>query len=85
MARPASRPAPIGGSNKLLSVESAALYLDMPPARLRRYWRNFGLPARRVGRELRFRQRDLDSYIAALPVLNNTPRPGRDWQRVKTG
>jgi len=71
----------LGGSNRLLSVESAAAYLDMPVTRLRRHWRDFGLPARRVGRELRFRERDLDEYVRGLPVLNDAPRPGRDWQR----
>jgi hypothetical protein len=54
---------PSGGSNQLLNLANAALYLDMPERRLRDNWRRWGIPAYRVGRELRFRVRDLESWL----------------------
>ena len=59
----------LGGSNKLLSLADAAAYLGIPdPLKLRRYWRQWGLPFTKVGRELKIRQRDLDAWIAKRPA-----------------
>ncbi len=55
---------PAGGSNRLLDVAKAAEYLDVPERRLRDNWRRWGIRAYKVGRELRFRERDLESYLA---------------------
>ena len=52
-----------GGSNKLLNLANAAAYLDMPERRLRDNYRQWGIPAYKVGREHRFRVRDLDAYV----------------------
>lgn len=59
-----------GGSNRLLDIPKAAAYLDVPPRRLRDNWRRWGISACKVGRELRFRERDLESWLAsnAVPV-----------------
>jgi excisionase family DNA binding protein len=54
---------PSGGSNRLLSISTAAEYLAIPERRLRDNWRRWGLRAYRVGRELRFRERDLENWL----------------------
>lgn len=53
----------VGGSNRLLNIPHAAELLDVPVRRLRDQWRAWGIPAFRVGRELRFRERDLWAWI----------------------
>ena len=53
----------LGGSNRLLSVESAAALLDMPVRRLRDNRARWGIPSIRVGREVRIRERDLVAWI----------------------
>lgn len=54
----------LGGSNRWLNLTNAADVLDMPPDRLRRYWKSWGIPASKAGRELRFRERDLNAWLA---------------------
>jgi excisionase family DNA binding protein len=54
----------LGGSNKLLTLAEAAAILNVPPTRLRDHWKRWGIPALRIGRELRFRERDLDNWIS---------------------
>ena len=54
---------PKGGSNQVISLVKAADYLDCPPRRLRDNWKRWGIPVYKVGRELRFRVRDLESYL----------------------
>jgi hypothetical protein len=56
------------GSNQLLNLENAAAYLDMPPRRLRENWRQWQIPAYKAGRELRFRVRDLESWVESQRV-----------------
>lgn len=56
---------PAGGSNLLLDLAKAAGYLDIPERRLRDNWRRWGIRAYKVGRELRFRERDLEAYLSA--------------------
>jgi excisionase family DNA binding protein len=51
----------VGG--KLLTLHEAAEFLNVPDRRLRNYWRRWRLPATKVGRELRFRERDLYEYL----------------------
>jgi excisionase family DNA binding protein len=41
----------------------AAEYLAIPERRLRDNWRRWGMRAYRVGRELRFRERDLENWL----------------------
>jgi hypothetical protein len=66
MPRSGYRPdhARLGGSNKILNLASAAEVLDMPPRRLRQHWREWGIPAYKAGRELRFIERDLRTWLA---------------------
>jgi excisionase family DNA binding protein len=53
-----------GGSNRLLDLAKAAEYLDVPERRLRDNWRRWGIRAYKVGRELRFRERDIEAYLS---------------------
>jgi excisionase family DNA binding protein len=48
--------APVGGSNRLLSVEELAAYLGVPKKTVYGCWRQWGLRGYRVGRYLRFRE-----------------------------
>lgn len=57
----------LGGSNRLLSTPKAAALLDMDARSLRDNRHSLGIPAIRVGRELRFRERDLVAWIASRP------------------
>jgi excisionase family DNA binding protein len=54
---------PPGGSNRLLNLVYTAAYLDVPERRLRDNWRRWGIPTYKVGRELRFRVRDLEAWL----------------------
>jgi excisionase family DNA binding protein len=55
----------LGGSNRLLPLTEAATLLGIErPRTLRDNWRRWGLTAYKVGRELRFRERDLNAWIA---------------------
>jgi hypothetical protein len=53
----------LGGSNRLLDIAAAAELLCIPERRLRDHWQRWGIRAFKVGRELRFRERDLWSWL----------------------
>jgi excisionase family DNA binding protein len=59
----ARRTAPVGGSNRLLSVEELAAYLGVPKKTIYGRWRQWGLRGYRVGRHLRFRQRHVEEWL----------------------
>jgi excisionase family DNA binding protein len=61
--RTARRTAPVGGSNRLLSVEELAAYLGVPKKTVYGCWRRWGLRGYRVGRYLRFRERDVEEWL----------------------
>ncbi|MET8680918.1 helix-turn-helix domain-containing protein [Streptomyces sp. NPDC004647] len=52
-----------GGSNRLLTPPQTAEFLAVPLSTLYSQWRRWGLPAYRVGRHLRFRERDLEAWL----------------------
>jgi excisionase family DNA binding protein len=56
-------PKRIGGSNKLISLKDTAAMLDVPTSTLYKQWQNWGLKAYRVGRALKFRERDIDAWL----------------------
>ena len=60
----------------LLSVHETAAYLGCSPKSLhnRRYRQNLGLQTIRLGRRLKFDQRDLDVLIERLKVKERRPR-----------
>jgi excisionase family DNA binding protein len=55
--------APVGGSNRLLSVEEVAAYLGVPKKTVYGCWRQWGLRGYRVGRYLRFRERHVEEWL----------------------
>jgi Helix-turn-helix domain len=57
-----------GGSNKLLDIHEAADLLSVPERRLRGYWKIWGIKAFKVGRELRFRERDIWAWVERHPA-----------------
>ena len=59
----ARRAAPVGGSNRLLSVQELAAYLGVPKKTVYSCWRQWGLRGYRVGRHLRFRQRHVEEWL----------------------
>jgi excisionase family DNA binding protein len=59
----ATAPAPVGGSNRLLSVDELAAYLGVPKKTVYGCWRQWGLRGYRVGRYLRFRERHVEEWL----------------------
>ena len=55
--------APVGGSNRLLSVDELAAYLGVPKKTVYGCWRAWGLRGYRVGRYLRFRERHVEEWL----------------------
>src|SRR5579863_7361345 len=66
--RAARRTAPVGGSNRLLSVEELAAYLGVPKKTVYSCWRQWGLRGYRVGRYLRFRERHVEEWLQTREV-----------------
>ena len=58
----------LGGSNRLLRASEVGELLDLPERTVRACWREWGLKAYRIGRALRFRERDLMAYIDSNPA-----------------
>ena len=52
-----------GGSNKLISSEELAEDLGVNVETVYRQWKSWGLKGYRVGRQLRFRERDIESWL----------------------
>lgn len=59
----------LGGSNRVMNLEHAAELLDMPPRRLKDNWRRWGVPAHKAGRELRFIERDLRTWLKSRAAV----------------
>jgi excisionase family DNA binding protein len=66
--RAARRTAPVGDSNRLLSVEELAAYLGVPKKTVYGCWRQWGLRGYRVGRYLRFRERHVEEWLQTREV-----------------
>jgi excisionase family DNA binding protein len=54
---------------RLLSVVDVATRLGVPKKTVYACWRPWGLPAFRVGRHLRFREGDLEAWLASRQVV----------------
>ena len=54
---------PAGGSNKMLSVQDLAAMLAVPVDTVYDQWRQWGLKGYRIGKHLRFREREVDQWI----------------------
>jgi excisionase family DNA binding protein len=57
------RAAPVGGSNRLLSAREVAVLLGIPERTVRDRWRTWDLPAYRIGKHLRWKERDVCAWI----------------------
>jgi excisionase family DNA binding protein len=53
----------LGGSNRLLSSREVAAILGVRERTVRAMWKEWGLPAKRIGKQLRWRERDLYAWI----------------------
>ena len=60
--------APAGGSNRLMSVDELAAYLGVPKKTVYGCWRQWGLQGYRVGRYLRFRERQVEEWLQSREV-----------------
>lgn len=53
----------LGGSNRMLSSRDVAAILAVPERTVRDKWREWGLPAYRIGKHLRWREREVYAWI----------------------
>ena len=53
----------LGGSNRMLSARDVAAILGIPERTVRDKWREWQLPAYRIGRHLRWKERDVNAWI----------------------
>ncbi|MFB7630634.1 helix-turn-helix domain-containing protein [Streptomyces sp. NPDC056149] len=52
-----------GGSNRLLTVEEVAEWLRVSEVTVRNKYRVWGIRPQKIGRLLRFRERDIANYL----------------------
>ncbi len=53
----------LGGSNRMLSAREVSGILGVPERTVREKWRDWQLPAYRIGKHLRWRERDVLAWI----------------------
>ena len=53
----------LGGSNRMLSAREVAAILSVPERTVREKWRDWELPAYRVGKHLRWKEREVHAWI----------------------
>jgi excisionase family DNA binding protein len=53
----------IGGSNRLLTPQELAEMLGVPLSTVYDKWRDWGLPGKKIGKALRFRERDVLTWL----------------------
>jgi len=53
----------LGGSNRLLSSRDVAAILAIPERTVRDKWKEWGLSAYRIGKHLRWKERDVYAWI----------------------
>ena len=52
----------------MLSVREAAEYLGKTPSTFYKHWKGWGVPGYQVGRTLKFRQSELDTWLRSQRV-----------------
>jgi excisionase family DNA binding protein len=64
-ARSGARPrtGTLGGSNRMLSAREVAAILSVPERTIREKWRDWKLPAYRIGKHLRWKEREVHAWI----------------------
>lgn len=58
-----TRTGTLGGSSRLLSAREVAAILGVPERTVRERWREWNLPAYRIGKHLRWREREVHAWI----------------------
>ncbi len=53
----------LGGSNRMLSAREVAAILSVPERTIREKWREWDLPAYRIGKHLRWKEREVHAWI----------------------
>jgi excisionase family DNA binding protein len=53
----------LGGSNRMLSARDVAAILSVPERTVREKWREWDLPAYRIGKHLRWKEREVHAWI----------------------
>jgi len=53
----------LGGSNRMLSAREVAAILSVPERTVREKWREWKLPAYRIGKHLRWKEREVHAWI----------------------
>ena len=53
----------LGGSNRLMPACEVAAILGVPERTVRERWREWNLPAYRIGKHLRWREREVHAWI----------------------
>ena len=53
----------LGGSNRMLSAREVAAILSVPERTVREKWRDWELPAYRIGKHLRWKEREVHTWI----------------------
>ena len=53
----------LGGSNRMLSAREVAAILSVPERTVRENWREWELPAYRIGKHLRWKEREVNAWI----------------------
>ena len=53
----------LGGSNRMLSAREVAAILSVPERTVREKWRDWELPAYRIGKHLRWKEREVHLWI----------------------
>jgi len=61
--RAAPQKGTLGGSNRLLSSRDVAAILAIPERTVRDKWKEWGLPAYKIGKHLRWKERDVYAWI----------------------
>lgn len=60
---PKPRTGTLGGSNRMLSAREVAAILSVPERTVREKWRDWELPAYRIGKHLRWKEREVHAWI----------------------
>jgi excisionase family DNA binding protein len=53
----------LGGSNRMMSAREVAAILSVPERTVREKWREWQLPAYRIGKHLRWKEREVHAWI----------------------
>lgn len=53
----------LGGSNRMISLRDTAERLGVTPDSFYKTWRRWGIPAYRIGKAIKFRERDIEHWL----------------------